>query len=325
MSYSFNPSKTVTIDGDTLVVEDERARRTLPLRSFGVTAQQLRELLERPKSATGRQAALLDGLLRFKVVVESECAVAIDERQSRSEGYLATQIIAPRAAQQELTQQEVMILGMGGTGSIVLQHLVAAGIGHYVLADFDVVELSNLNRQFLWRSADVGASKLELARQYVTDRLEAPKVATTPLRIETGDDVAELLREHPGVTMVVSCIDTPVGIESQVVSASLAAQTPVMTGSVGVEFGHVGPLFTPPLTGCVTCWYDSSRPTRPVPRWSYGVTNSLIGVLMAKHILEFLVSPAGTRPPHRTTIEFATMQTFQTQTAQQCPHDPTRR
>ena len=58
--------------------------------------------------------------------------------------------------QQKLLQSTALIVGLGGLGSPVAMYLAAAGVGHLILADFDVVELSNLQRQVAHNTGDIG-------------------------------------------------------------------------------------------------------------------------------------------------------------------------
>lgn len=66
--------------------------------------------------------------------------------------------------QERLRRSRVLIIGLGGLGSAVAMYLAAAGVGRLTLVDFDRVDLSNLQRQIIHRTADVGRSKVESAR-----------------------------------------------------------------------------------------------------------------------------------------------------------------
>src|ERR671934_460908 len=76
-------------------------------------------------------------------------------------------IILPKigsAGQRKLLKAKVLIVGAGGLGSPTAMYLAAAGVGTLGIVDFDKVDLSNLQRQLLHGTADVGRSKLESAR-----------------------------------------------------------------------------------------------------------------------------------------------------------------
>jgi len=80
------------------------------------------------------------------------------------------QIMLPKIdidGQEKLLASRVLIIGMGGLGSPVAMYLAAAGIGHLVLVDDDVVELSNLQRQIAHSTADIGLSKVKSAKQTI--------------------------------------------------------------------------------------------------------------------------------------------------------------
>ena len=82
----------------------------------------------------------------------------------------ARHIVLPElggAGQVALAQAHVALVGLGGIGSPALQYLAAAGIGTLTLIDRDVVDLSNLQRQTIYREDDVGRSKAELAAEWV--------------------------------------------------------------------------------------------------------------------------------------------------------------
>ena len=65
--------------------------------------------------------------------------------------------------QQKLKKASVLIIGIGGLGSSVIQYLNAAGIGKIGIVDYDKVELSNLNRQLIYKKSDLGKSKVDVA------------------------------------------------------------------------------------------------------------------------------------------------------------------
>jgi len=78
------------------------------------------------------------------------------------------QIMLPQvdiAGQQKLLQSKVLIIGLGGLGSPVAMYLASAGIGQLTLCDHDQVEISNLQRQIVHNTADLGKSKVQSAAE----------------------------------------------------------------------------------------------------------------------------------------------------------------
>ena len=71
--------------------------------------------------------------------------------------------------QQKLLNARVLIIGAGGLGAPIIQYLAAAGVGTLGLVDDDEVSLSNLQRQVIYRTADIGAPKVESASKFIAE------------------------------------------------------------------------------------------------------------------------------------------------------------
>ena len=72
------------------------------------------------------------------------------------------QQLIPDWNQESLSEATVLILGVGATGSFVASNLAMSGVGSLILVDYDTIELSNLNRQLLFRTEDIGKNKAEV-------------------------------------------------------------------------------------------------------------------------------------------------------------------
>lgn len=184
------------------------------------------------------------------------------------------------AAQERLRDASVFIAGAGGLGSAVALYLTAAGIGHITLCDPDVVELSNLNRQILYTTRDVGRDKVGAA----TERLNSldPSAAITPLRERIDESSARNL--VTGHDIAIDCLDT---LEARFVlnRASLELGIPMVYGAVTGFTGHVS-LLAPPATPCLECFVPRKEPP---PASVLGCTAGLIGTLQATEAVKHLV------------------------------------
>jgi adenylyltransferase/sulfurtransferase len=97
--------------------------------------------------------------------------------------------------QTKLTNSRVLCLGAGGLGSPVIQYLAAAGIGHLTIVDDDVVEISNLQRQVIHRTSDVGCPKAESAERFVNDL--DPKISVNAINVRIDEiNARELFEGH---------------------------------------------------------------------------------------------------------------------------------
>jgi adenylyltransferase/sulfurtransferase len=99
--------------------------------------------------------------------------------------HLALAEVGP-AGQDRLRRASVLIIGAGGLGSPAALYLAAAGVGTLGLADFDRVDLSNLQRQVLFDTADVGRPKVDAARERLTALNPGIRVVAHPLKVEPG-------------------------------------------------------------------------------------------------------------------------------------------
>ncbi len=105
--------------------------------------------------------------------------------------------------QKLLADAKVLVVGAGGLGSYVLMHLTAIGVGTIAIAEFDVVSASNLNRQVLYTTNDIGKLKIERARKRLEDINPSVKIVEYPIKIDavSVEGVVELY------DVVVDCTD----------------------------------------------------------------------------------------------------------------------
>ena len=98
------------------------------------------------------------------------------------------QIMMPEidiAGQEKLLAAKVLIVGLGGLGSPAALYLASTGVGHLVLADFDTVDLSNLQRQIAHGSNDIGRPKVESARDAIANLNPDTRVTCVEVRLDS--------------------------------------------------------------------------------------------------------------------------------------------
>lgn len=121
-----------------------------------------------------------------------------------------------------LRDSSALVLGLGGLGSIAAQYLAAAGVGRLLLADRDRVELSNLQRQILYRQDDLGRSKTDAARAHLAEL--NPEVK---LELHDGESWRGAVAD---ADVVLDCSDNfPTRFE--VNEACLGARKPLVSGA----------------------------------------------------------------------------------------------
>lgn len=105
--------------------------------------------------------------------------------------------------QQRLTDARVLIIGLGGLGSSSSVYLAAAGVGHLVLVDFDEVDISNLQRQIVHATKDIGRLKVDSAKEHLLEL--NPEIQVT--KIDHKIENEELEEQVKLATVVVDCSD----------------------------------------------------------------------------------------------------------------------
>jgi sulfur-carrier protein adenylyltransferase/sulfurtransferase len=98
-------------------------------------------------------------------------------------------------AQRRLKTARVLVIGSGGLGSPVLLYLAAAGVGHIGIVDFDTVDDSNLQRQVIFGTRDVGLSKARQARARILDLNPHIEVTVYETRLD-GGNAREIIRDY---------------------------------------------------------------------------------------------------------------------------------
>ena len=169
---------------------------------------------------------------------------SVRHTSSRQAEYFEHIGLDARDASRRIVSSRVLVLGLGGTGSIAIQHLVGAGVRDFVLVDYDTVEAANFERQFLYASADLGRLKVDAARDYVLARKPSANLRTFEAKIEIQDDIEKIIQEVGDVSLVLLCLDDPPEAAFEVCPTVLwDRQIPFLQGGVMIRSGFYGPLF----------------------------------------------------------------------------------
>jgi adenylyltransferase/sulfurtransferase len=191
------------------------------------------------------------------------------------------------AGQQRLKAARVLCVGAGGLGSPLALYLAAAGIGTLGLVEFDRVDLTNLQRQVLYSTTDVGRTKLAAA----SERLAAlnPEVEVVPhaLRL-TGENVMAIVREYD---VVADCTDN-FPTRYLVNDACVLAGKPDVYASIYRFEGQVS-VFDARRGPCYRCLFPEPPPPGLVPSCAdggvLGVLPGVVGSLQALEVLKLVL------------------------------------
>ena len=205
------------------------------------------------------------------------------------------QLVLPEwseAAQLALRGASVLVVGAGALGSPVLASLAGAGVGRLGVVDDDDVELSNLHRQHLHFTPDVGVAKAESAAAKL--RFLNPEVLVEPYRVRADAASAPGLVE--GHDLVVDCSDS-FATRYAVNAACCDAGVPLVEGGVVGTSGLVMAI-RPGESACYRCAFPEPPPPGSAPSCAQaGVIGPAAGVIGSLMALEALKLLTGFRPP----------------------------
>ncbi len=195
------------------------------------------------------------------------------------------------AGQQKLRKARVLVVGAGGLGSPALMYLAAAGIGTIGVIDDDVVSLSNLQRQVLFKDDDIDIPKV-FAAQKNLNALN-PHVNILPYNRKLSADIAEdLVAEFD---LVLDGTDT-FAARATVNTACVATKTPLISGAISQWEGQVT-LFNPAKeTPCYACLFPDEPADGLAPSCAeagvVGALPGVVGSMMAAEAIK-LITGAG--------------------------------
>ena len=190
--------------------------------------------------------------------------------------------------QQRLKAARVLCIGAGGLGSPAALYLAAAGVGTIGIVDFDEVDLSNLQRQILHGTKDVGRSKLESAQDRLRDINPEIEIELHQCRF-SSENASKIVSEYDVV------VDGSDNFATRYLSNDVCvfASKPNVYGSV-FRFEGQTTVFAPYLGGpCYRCLFPEPPPPDSVPNCAQagvlGVLPGIIGTLQAVEAIKLIV------------------------------------
>lgn len=186
-----------------------------------------------------------------------------------------------RSGQERLRETTAFIAGAGGLGSVVAMYMAAAGFGCIRIADCDTVDVSNLNRQVLHRTIDVGRDKTESALQTLKDL--NPTIDIQPVQERLDEHSIEgLLR---GSDLIMDAMDN---FETRYLlnRAALRHNIPLFHGAISGFHGQATTVL-PGRSACLRCLFPRALPPSTFP--ALGPTCGVIGSIQVNEALKFVL------------------------------------
>jgi len=215
--------------------------------------------------------------------------------------------------QKKLRKSRVLIIGTGGLGSPAAYYLAAAGISTLGLLDSDVVELSNLQRQIIHFTADLGRRKTLSAEEKLKALNPDVRIKTYSLRL-TSKNAQAILRDFDFV------IDATDNFSSKLVIANAchAAKKPYSHAGILRFFGQTMTVI-PGQTACYRCVFESPPKDPSVPQGPLGAVPGIIGSIQAVEAIKYLLHLGDLLTNRLLTVDALTMR-FREVPVKQNPH-----
>jgi molybdopterin/thiamine biosynthesis adenylyltransferase len=189
--------------------------------------------------------------------------------------------------QQKLFDGRVLIIGAGGLGSPIALYLAAAGVGAVGIADNDVVDLSNLQRQIIHSTQDIGRSKVESASEKMSAINPDLKVITHKIRV-TAANINSIIADYDFIIDSTDNFDAKFLIND----ASVLAGKAYSHGGI-LQFDGQTMTVLPGESACYRCIFPEPPPRDVMPSCSQagviGVLPGVIGTIQATEAIKFLL------------------------------------
>jgi len=189
--------------------------------------------------------------------------------------------------QEKLKQSSVLCVGAGGLGSPLCLYLAAAGVGRLGIVDFDEVDITNLQRQILHSTADVGRPKLESAKETLEALNPHIDIVSHGVRL-TSQNALEIFRDYDVIADGTDNFATRYLVND----ACILSGKPNAYGSI-FRFEGQASVFGIPEGPCYRCLYPEPPPPGLVPSCAeggvLGVLPGLVGTVQATEVIKLLL------------------------------------
>ena len=193
----------------------------------------------------------------------------------------------------DLKRKKILVIGLGGIGCEIILHLISNGIYNLAILDFDKVEDTNLNRQYLYDYEDISKSKVDAVLKKVKCKNPKVKISSYNNFVNNSKELINIVNIEK-IDMVVCAAYTPfIDIRIFILEACIYCNVPCIFGGVNIFSGYYGPTFISKnkMKNYLKQLYEIKKLIifNNTIKASFGPTNSIISSYMAIDIIMTLL------------------------------------
>lgn len=186
----------------------------------------------------------LDYAIKNKILIKNH--IDLSNRYSRNDIYLEYQGIDSKSLHEKISSMNILIAGCGGIGNIMSYTMTSLGAQNILLLDDDIIEKSNLNRQFLFQECDIGKKKVDV----LEDRLKKINSTLKIKKIESNLEKINLQNEDMSLIILSADSDNSLSI---ITAFATSKRIPLISVGYLADISCIGPFYLPGISSCPMC------------------------------------------------------------------------
>ena len=284
--YKINPKHSLILKtNNQLIVTKDNEFKVYELSSDEVS--QTKEFMQK-EMFEKQDTKIFKKLINQNVLIKCTNVKTNRNTHSYLEGYTNSKI-----DMDSLKNKKVFVIGLGGIGCEVITHLVGNGVNKLVILDFDTVDETNLNRQYLYTYNDLSKNKVDLINKRIKEKNPNIEVKSYNKFISCSNDIVDIIKNE-NVDMVICAADTPfLDIRLSILEACISTKTPCTFGGLNIITGQYGPTLID--SSKMKKYYQELQKVKElvlcnnINKASFGPTNTIISAYMAIDIIMTLL------------------------------------
>lgn len=187
-------------------------------------------------------------LLNEQILISDE--IDIDSRYSRTKGYYS---LFYNEEYNKIQNKTVLVLGAGALGCYISLSLSMYGVRKLIVADYDIIEPSNLNRQILYTESDVGKEKINVLSEKIHKYNSDVQVVPISIKVSSVEELEKIVAEYGSIDFIVKAIDTPIDIIKIVNQFAVSHKISYISGGFNGYYLIIDNIYIPTIGSCFGC------------------------------------------------------------------------